>query len=140
MKKEMITYVNEKKIYTAGVFALDDNDAYTYYTYDFIKFYNEDKTEMTEDDLRRYAICLNSPWSVTNEKYSISCNIMPSKKKEDKENEPELYWTCEYSIIGYDGLLATIMGYGGTDTEAFQKCKEHFEYLQKRYNPENESF
>ena len=54
------------------------------------------------------------------------------------ENEP--IWRCEYSIVGYDCISASVLGYGYTEVEALKDCKLHFRMLQNKYNPEDEYF
>lgn len=54
------------------------------------------------------------------------------------ENEP--IWKCKYYVIGYDGIFASVFGYGDTEVEALKDCKTHFKMLQDKYNPDDVSF
>ena len=123
------------KKYFAGSLQIRDEEKY--YTDDFIKFYDEKNNELSIDDLSNWAIWINSPWSQVHERYKIVCNCESAYVEMDK-NEPT--WKCEYSIIGYDGVCAIVVGYGNTEVEALEECKKHFDYLQETYNKEDESF
>lgn len=107
-----------------------------YYIDDFIHFYKENEEELTKEEMEDWAVWINSPWSQINEKYEIRCNCKDAYTEMDK-NEP--IWKCEYSIVGYDGISASIIGYGNTETEALENCKLHFKMLQKKYNTQNDS-
>lgn len=121
--------------YRAGSFLWYKKE--NYYTDDFAIFYKEDKSELTEQELEKWMVCLNSPWSQAHEKYTISCNCKDAYTEMDKE---EPIWKCEYSVVGYDGISATILGYGNTEIVALEECKMHFQILQELYNPNKESF
>ena len=121
--------------YKAGSFLYHEEE--NYYTEDFVALYKENNEYLTQEDLENWAVCLNSPWSQAHEKYTISCNCKDAYSEIDKE---QLIWKCEYSIVGYDGISATILGYGDTEEFALEECKRHFQMLQKIYNPNRESF
>lgn len=122
------------KKYKAGSFYFDEE--IFCYTDDFICFYKENDEEITKEDMEEWAILINSPWSQVHEKYEIKCNCKDAYTKMNV-NEPD--WKCEYSIVGYDGISASIFGYGNTEIEALESCKRHFRMLQGKYNSENES-
>lgn len=122
------------KKYKAGSFCFHEKD--TYYTDNFVSFYNEKDEELTKDDIEMWAIWINSPWSQVHEKYELKCNCKDAYTQMDK-NEP--YWKCEYSIVAYDGISASVIGYGNTEIESLESCKSHFQMLQEKYNKENEN-
>lgn len=107
-----------------------------YYTDDFINFYKENDEKLTKEDMEEWAIGINSPWSQAHEKYEIKCNC---KDAYTQMNEDDPVWKCEYSIVGYEGITASVMGYGNTEEEALENCKEHFQMLQEKYNIDNDS-
>jgi len=122
------------KKYKAGSFSF--NKEIVYYTDDFINFYKENNEKITKKEVEEWAILLNSPWSQVHEKYEIKCNCKDAYTQMD-ENDP--VWKCVYSIIGYDGISASVIGYGNTEVVALESCKEHFQMLQEKYNIDNES-
>ena len=122
------------KKYKAGSFCF--NEESVYYTDNFIGFYKENNEELAKEDMEEWAIWLNSPWSQIHEKYEIKCNCKDAYTQMD---EYELVWKCEYSVIGYDGISATVIGYGNTEVEALESCKNHFQMLQQKYNTGNKS-
>lgn len=121
--------------YKAGSFLYCEQE--NYYTEDFSAFYRESTEKLTKEDLKYWSIWLNSPWSQAHEKYIISLNCKDAYTEMDKE---EPIWKCEYSVVGYDGICATVFGYGDTEDLALEKCKKHFQVLQELYNPNGESF
>ncbi len=122
------------KKYKAGSFFFYEE--IIYYTDDFISFYKENDEELTKEDMKEWAFWINSPWSQVHEKYEIRCNCKDAYTPM-KENEP--VWKCEYSIVGYEGISVSIIGYGNTEFKALENCKDHFKMLQEKYNTENES-
>lgn len=122
------------KKYRAGNFSFCEEA--DYYTDDFIEFYKENGEELSDGDLKDWAIWLNSPWSQAHESYKISCNC---KDAYTQIGDDEPAWRCEYSILGYEGLSASVLGYGFTELEALKECMKHFKELQEKYNVENES-
>lgn len=110
------------KKYKAGSFCFNKENN-IYYTDDFSNFYKENDKSLTKDDLEEWAIWTNSPWSQAHEKYEIKCNCKDAYTQMD-ENDP--VWKCVYSIIGYDGISASVIGYGNTEVVALESCKEHF--------------
>lgn len=90
----------------------------------------------TDKDLEDLAVWINSPWSQIHEKYEIKLNCKDAYTEMDP-NEPA--WRCEYSITGYEGIQASVFGYGNTEVEALHDCVCLFKYLQKTYNPDDES-
>lgn len=119
--------------------SLEINSEEKYYTTDFNEFYKDEEMaqELTEEELNRLAVCLNSPWSQSHEKWIIECNCVDAYTLVD-ENEPT--FRCSYKVVGCDGITSSVIGYGGTQQEALQECIAHFEYLQNEYNKEGESF
>ena len=124
------------KKYKAGGFYYSQEHSYDYYTDNFETFYKENDIELSEEDLEEWAIWINSPWSQAHEGYVIKVNCKNAYTQMD-ENEP--IWKCEYSIIGYDGIEASVFGYGNTEYKALEDCKNHFQMLQDKYNPEGNS-
>lgn len=125
------------KKYKAGRFYYDKENRFEYYTDDFETFYEENDIKLTDEDLEDWAAWLNSPWSYNHESYTIKVNCKNAYSQID-ENEP--MWKCEYSIIGYDGIEASVFGYGNTEEEALEDCKINFQVLQYKYNPKKYSF
>lgn len=125
------------KKYKAGGFFFNKENCFEYYTDDFKTFYQENDKELTSEDLEEWALTLNSPWSQADERYEIEVNCKNAYTQMD-ENEP--IWRCEYSIVGYDCISASVFGYGNTEVEALENCKNHFQMLQDKYNPEDDSF
>lgn len=121
--------------YKAGSFLYHEEE--NYYTEDFATFYKENNEMLKGEDLEHWSVWLNSPWSQAHEKYIISCNCKDAYTEMDKE---EPIWKCEYSVVGYDGISATILGYGDTEESALEECKRHFQMLQESHNPNGESF
>ena len=85
------------------------------------------------EDLNRWAIILNSPWSQADERYIIEFNCKDAYTQMD-EKEPK--YRCIYTVVGYE----LITGYGNTEEEALKDCKDLFKYLQENFNPEDKSF
>ncbi len=96
-------------------------------------FVHEDGTEMSDKDLKEWALWLNSPWSVVDQSYVIEWNH--GRKGADALNR----WRTMMSVIGYDGCEATCTGYGSSPQGSFTACTNFFASLQQKYNPENES-
>ena len=125
------------KKYLAGEFRLFSNgELNKYYTDDFKTFYNENDEDLTFDDLEEWAVWINSPWSQDLEKYTIECNCKDGYTEMDKS---DFIWRCKYYIIGYEASYASVVGYGNTEVEALEKCKELFKFLQDNYNRDDES-
>lgn len=134
----------------AGVlphFPQDNQPIPHYYTSDYKEFFildeevgdlNEDNyKKLTKEELNDLAVCLNSPWSQTNEKYVIKVNC---KDAYTDIAEGDFAWKCEYLVHGYEYMTSSIIGYGHTENEALLNCMENMKYLQKTYNKEDESF
>lgn len=130
----MSTLKEKMKKYKAGSFYFDEEE--NYYTDDFVTFYKENDEALNNDDLEQWAVWFNSSWSQAHESYEIRCNCKDAYTQMD-ENEPT--WKCKYSIVGYEGISASVFGYGNTEVEALENCKNHFQMLQDKYNTENES-
>lgn len=121
------------KKYLAGRFVFSKEINCSYYTDDFENFFYEDDKEVSEEDLKEWAVTLNSPWTDDCVCYQITRYTPKS------ESEP-LLWKCEYSVVGYDGITATVIGYGYTESFALGGCLKLFSHLQEKYNPEDDSF
>ena len=123
--------------YTAGTFHFIKKEPKAiYYTDDFKTFFDKDGNVLNQDTIEEWAEWLNSPWSCTTESWVITFNMQSNGYEPDKEN----IYKCEYIVVGYECVTATVFGYGKTEAEALQSCKEHFEYLQKEYNKEQTSY
>lgn len=125
------------KKYKAGYVYMYVVNRFDYYTGDFEKFYTENDEELSQKDLEDWAMWINSPWSQTHERYEIRLNCKDAYTEMD-ESDPA--WRCEYSVTGYDGISASVFGYGNTEIAALEDCKNHFKMLQDRYNAEGVSF
>lgn len=109
-----------------------------FYMDDDMRFYSstDGGEPASVSDLETWAVLINSPWSQMHEGYEICCNCKDAYTKMD-EKEP--VWKCTYSIIGYDGLTAEVIGYGNTEDKALCECKQLFTFLQKQYNKDGEA-
>lgn len=125
------------KKYKAGWFYFNKENEFDYYTDDFESFYKDNDEELSNEDLEEWAVTINSPWSQVHETYEIKLNCKDAYTEMD-ENEP--IWKYEYYVTGYDGISASVFGYGYTEVEALKDCKIHFKMLQNKYNPEDNSF
>ena len=125
------------KKYKAGWLYFNKENEFNYYTDDFQTFYKDNDEELSDEALSEWAICVNSPWSQINETYEVKLNCKDAYTKMDA-NAP--LWKCKYHVIGYDAISASIFGYGDTEVEALKDCKNHFEMLQDKYNPDDMSF
>lgn len=119
-----------------GSFGYPNGKKIEYFLDEFESFCKENGEELFKDDLKNWAVWLNSPWSQAHEHYEISVNCKDAYTEMD-ENDPT--WKCEYSIVGYELFSASVIGYGNTEIEALEDCIGHFKYLQEKYNPEGES-
>lgn len=106
-----------------------DEDIYDILSDDFEKFYKENNTELTEEELEEWSKWLNSPWLEECEKYVTETN-----SRDDNTNA--IYQTY-YQVIGYESTSAIVYGYGNTPQESLQDCINNFNYLQEKYNKEN---
>lgn len=116
--------------YLAGILYIDDEEE-KYYTDDFKIFQRDTDETVGKCDLQQWALCANSPWSQENIHYILSYNC---------EDGKEITWKCEYSVASYDGIFASVFGYGNTEMEALEDCIKHFQALQSEYNVDNKSF
>lgn len=119
-----------------GTFHFLGVDECKYYSSDNITFYDESGNVLEKDEMEEWTVWVNSPWSMVHEGYDIRLNCKDAYSG-IAEGDPE--WKCIYSIIGYDGITASVIGYGNTVEEALHDCKELFSYLQKTYNPDDVS-
>lgn len=118
--------------FKAGGFDVDEeNNVFT--TDEFETFYN-DKDEIPEDDvLNTWAVFLSSPWSEDLKAFCITINCKDNSY-EVPEGAP--MWRCEYGVTGYDGIYASVFGYGDTEEEALTECKKNLKNIQEKYNKE----
>ena len=122
--------------YIAGTFCFNPElRPDIYYTDDFETFYSRTNQELSTEDLEEWAIWLNSPWSQICESYKITYNCDNAYTQVDCNNP----WKCEYTVVGYDMITASIFGYGDTEAAALQDCKNRFNALQDKYNVTDES-
>ena len=104
---------------------IDSDEELNIYSDDFINFYDRnDKILNGEEELKNWAIWLNSPWSYDCFKYMI---FLDSEKK----------WQCDYVVFGYDCVQSGIFSFGDTPQEALTNCQNNFKKLQEKYNPDN---
>ena len=82
------------------------------------------------ETMENWAVILNSPWAEHDIEYNITKNAY---FKTEFVGCPE--YICEYSIIAYEHMFASIIGYGDTPEEALTDCKTSFDYVQGLYNP-----
>ena len=121
-----------------GVFNIHGH-IYEFYTNDYKVFFHDEEGQRVVDikQLQDWALIINSPWSQMNQQYNIRINC---KDAYTAVPEDTLFWKCTYSVVGCDGILATVIGYGQNTKEAIDDCDKLFDFLQKKYNPENDSF
>lgn len=93
-------------------------------------------TPATDKDMNDYAVFLNSPWSQDNMHYEIKLNCKDAYTDMDPD-APQ--WRCLYSIVGYNGLFTSILGYGDTPNEALEDCIAIKAHIQDKFNPDDES-
>ena len=112
-----------------GTFNFDMNTALNYYSEDNKNFFLDEgkKNKMGSDDLNEWAVWINSPRSEMYEKYIIKRKFM-----QKSGDEPE--WNCHYSILGFNEVMASVIGYGETAEKALKDCKKLFDYLQEQFN------
>lgn len=122
-----------------GTFDLTIEEPIDFYSEDNKVFYSDESgKEYSEDkELEAWAFILNSPWSQVNENYVIKVNC---KDGYTAVPETEPTWKCTYTVVGYEGIWAEVIGYGNTEEEALKACKDLFKYIQETYNEENERF
>lgn len=101
-------------------------------TGDRIGYFYEDGTEVPDDVLRKWAIMLNSPWSVCDDTFTIGYN--GSRYAKDPHPADGYEYKCKRKIEGYDESGGTCIGYGSTPKEALEDCISLFDYLQEMYN------
>lgn len=123
------------KKYIAGSFQIEEEEIY--YTDDFITFYDKNDVEIGTDTLEDWAVCLNSPWSVANERYVVEFNTTNTCVDMSKDG---FLYRCIYVVVGYDGITTEIFGYGNDAEEALTNCIVNFNKVQAKYNPNDESF
>lgn len=73
-----------------------DEDTKEFYTDDFKYFYYKNDQECFEEDLKAWALWINSPWNSRNQRYTVTYEIDLGK------------WVCEYNVVGYEGFQALI--------------------------------
>ena len=114
----------------AGMYDVED-EVY-YYTNNFVDFYDKNKNKIPEEELKEWAMFLNSPWREKGEKYvTRRTNII--------WGEEHLWETC-YRVMSRDFGCSSILGYGDTPRESFENCVSNFAKVQEKYNPEGKQF
>lgn len=106
------------------------------YHFDGERFFYEDGRCLSEEDLKYWALWLNSPWSQANIRFTIEANCKDAYT-EIPENEP--LWRCVYECVGYEAITATLIGYGNTAPDALSDCVNLLSAIQEKYNPEDDS-
>lgn len=127
-------YKYNKLMLVGEYLPLGEEQAEKYFS-DGEKFYDEAGNILTKEQMQEWALWLNSPWSFAHFYYEVHYNCKDAYTRPDDDAK----WRCVLNVIGYDGITAILMAYGDTDIEALSRCKKMFEYLQKTYNPEDES-
>lgn len=124
------------KKYLAGHFNFCGEGDINYYTDDFITFYKDNDEELSIEDLKEWAVWLNSPWSLENEKYELEYDYdgFTYTKLED------LLWKCKYTVVGYEYITTSVIGYANTQIDALINCIKNFNLLQNKYNIGDESY
>ena len=119
-----------------GTFCIRNEEEY--FSEDGISFFfdKEKQKPLSIKHIENWAVMINSPWSQSDESYEIKVNCKDGYTKMDP-NDP--VWVCEYSIVGYDCLTASVLGYGNTPQEALSNCTDLFSSLQREYNKEDKS-
>lgn len=84
----------------------------------------------SKEELRDFAIYLNSPWNDSCRSWSITQSEISKKES----------YICKYTVVGERYSEAKIYGYGDTPTIALQNCIENFEELQYEHNPDGTFF
>lgn len=97
-----------------------------YYTNDFESFYTEDDVKLNEEDIYRWAVCISDPWDDSLEGYEITINLKDREWEWDGQGPK---WKCVYSMTGYEGLGASVYGYGDTEEIALKECRNHLQWL-----------
>lgn len=130
--------VGDYKLFVGYLKELYSEEKELYYSDNFKNFYyDKEKTKpLNKNDLERWAICLNSPWSYMTETYEISFNCNDSLIP---KNGDERY-KCEYIVIGYEGVESCVVGYGATEVNALNNCLNKYKYIQNEYNEKDISF
>lgn len=101
------------------------------------QFFSENGDLLSENQLKDWALWLNSPWSFVNANYVIGYNC---KDRYSRVGEGEPTWKCEYTVVGYDGITSSVIGYSfESEEDALIKCKQLFSLLQKEYNPDGDA-
>ena len=102
---------------------LDSDVEYIYIkNKNYYKKKNGKYIEMSLDDIKRWVLLLNSPWSDEN-KYIYA------RKKYKKD-----FYIGYYEVIGYEGMGAGIQIEAATREEACLKVLKIFGHLQSMYN------
>ena len=127
-----------------GYYGFEEN-GYTHINTDDMKTFYDETGRVYEDDgigsiysiLKSYAITLNSPWSQSHMRYITELNCKDAYTAMDPK--APVYRTY-YIIVGCESIEAAIFGYGNTQEKSLKNCMEHLDIIQKKFNPEEESF
>lgn len=109
----------------------------TYYYSENKKAYVDVNDEpLSDETLNEWAILLASPWSQVDEEYKIMPNAKDAYTQIETKDQ---YWKCTYSVVSFDMMEASLIGYGNSEMEALSDCILTMQHLQKTYNKENKS-
>ena len=89
-----------------------------------------------EKVLSDWALICNSPWDFTCEEYAVRVKPVPGTF----ESDAECPWSCRYKVVGYEGITGKVYGYGLDAKTALSNCIGLFNFIQKKYNPEDDNF
>lgn len=110
----------------------DEDNPIEIFEDDTAEYYYEDGKRVEDDVLCRWAIMLNSPWSVCDDTFTIEYN--GSGYAKDPHPSDEYKYRCERKVEGYEDSGGTCIGYGSTPKESLEDCISLFDYLQEMYN------
>lgn len=89
-------------------------------------------------ELENWVTCLNSPWSIEDERITVEYNVYDGYSKEMPAGGQ---FRAVYEVTGYEAVTALLIGYSGVSFEvAMANCLNWHKELQAKYNPDNESF
>lgn len=114
---------------------LGDTDEHDFFFKDGV-YYNTNHERISGDDLGRWALWLNSPWSYDHAKFLVEANCKDAYSGIEK-GEP--IWRCIYTCVGYDAATATLVGYGNTPDAALLNCTSELKSIQEKYNPDDDA-
>lgn len=125
----------DNRLLPVGAYLPLGEDQEEKYFADGERFCDEAGNTLSEEQMQEWALWLNSPWSFAHFHYDVCYNCKDAYSRPDEK----LKWRCELTVIGYDGITATLIAYGDTSNDALSNCVKLFDRLQKKYNPEDKS-